>query len=537
MNLVNTKSVHSDAINIYRLADDNDIGFHRACRDASLKPVYHPFWQSLPFADIYQSITPDILHQLLQGIIRHLVEWLSDPTVFGPDDIDARCQVLPPNHSVAPFPKGITTLSRVSGKEHKNMCRILLGLILGLPLPGGQGPSRVIKAVRAVLDFVYLAQLRSHTTETLRRLDESLSAFHVNKDIFIDLGTRDGFDIPKLHSMLHYSSSILLFGSTDNYNTEQTERLHIDFTKDAYRATNRKDEYQQMTRWLECREKIQQHAALIARRQLGDPPDAHLGPPHIQYGRLKMPRNATLKKVSFQTIASEYGATTFQDALADFIARVNHPGATAATLRNHSHNTFIPFNEVPVYHKIKFTANGNSERSEVIDSVQVHPEQTNGHGRIISKRFDTVLVSGAQSGTGPNKGKHNFIDDDLTDRYSGDQIAQVRVVFKIPENVIDLVFPSVDVTPPNHLAYVEWFTPMPATRDGMNSMYKVSRMFRGGMRHASIIPVEKILCSVHLFPRFGPNTPQTWVSSTVLDECQNFYINPFSSVNSYLTFG
>ena len=46
--------------------------------------------------------------------------------------------------------------------------------------------------------------------------------------------------------MLHYSPSIRLFGTTDNYNTEQTERIHIDVIKDAYLATNHKDEYVQM---------------------------------------------------------------------------------------------------------------------------------------------------------------------------------------------------------------------------------------------------------------------------------------------------
>jgi hypothetical protein len=401
--------VHSTTIDIYRLADDNIHLFHRACREAGLKPVYRPFWASLPFADVYQSITPDILHQLLQGIVRHLVTWLSCPTVFGPNEIDMRCQILPPNHSVAMFPKGITTLSRVSGHEHKNMCRILLGLIIGLPLPGGQVPSRVVKAVRAILDFVYLAQLPSHTTDTLRCLQESLSSFHVNKAVFIDLGTRDGFDIPKLHSMLHYSSSIKLFGTTDNYNTEQTERLHIDFTKDAYRSTNRKDEYMQMTTWLERRERIQQHAAHIARQQLVDEHEAHatvpLGPPRVQYGYLKMPQNPTLKSVPFQKLASNYRAIIFQDALADFIARVNHPGISTATLRTRAHNTLIPFNEVPVYHKIKFTASRNSHRSEVVDSVQVRPAQTNPRGRIIPARFDTVLVSEGQYSTQPNKGK------------------------------------------------------------------------------------------------------------------------------------
>ena len=535
--------IHNTAIDIYHLADHNIHVFHRACRDAGLKPVYHPFWTSLPFADIYQSITPDILHQLLQGIVRHLVTWLSCPTVFGPNEIDMRCQILPLNHSIAVFPKGITTLSRVSGHEHKNMCRILLGLIIGLPLPGGQIPSRVVRAVRAILDFVYLAQLPSHTTDTLRRLQESLSSFHVNKAVFIDLGTRYSFNIPKLHGMLHYSSSIKLFGTTDNYNTEQTERLHIDFTKDAYRSTNRKNEYKQMTTWVERRERVAQHAAHIAQRQQSVQDKAHptmsLGPPRIHYGYLKMPRNPSLKSVSFQRLASEYGANMFQDALADFIAHINNPSVSKATLRNQAHNTLIPFHAVPVFHKFKFKDSRNSSGSEVVDSVQVRPAQTDLRGRIIPARFDTVLVCEGQYSTHPNKGKPFHINEDLsdiTDCYSGDQIAQVRVVFKIPDNVIDIVFPSVDVTPPNHLAYVEWFTPLPATRDPVNHMYKVSRMFQNSERHTSIIPVETILCSVHLFPRLSSNTPHDWDSSSVLEHCQSFYVNPFCSRNSYLRF-
>jgi len=36
------------------------------------------------------------------------------------------------------------------------------------------------------------------------------------------------------------STVIELFGTTDNYTTEYTERLHIDLAKDAYRATNMK---------------------------------------------------------------------------------------------------------------------------------------------------------------------------------------------------------------------------------------------------------------------------------------------------------
>lgn len=147
------------------------------------------------------------------------------------------------------------------------MCRFLLGLIVDLRLTGGYGSPRVLKVVRSLLDFLYLAQLPSQTTDTITRLKNSLDTFHRNKDVFVDLGVRDHFNVPKIHSLLHYSSSIQLFGTTDNYNTEQTERLHIDLTKDAYRATNHKDEYYQMTTWIECREKLQRHAAFIKWRQ------------------------------------------------------------------------------------------------------------------------------------------------------------------------------------------------------------------------------------------------------------------------------
>jgi hypothetical protein len=58
----------------------------------------------------------------------------------------------------------------------------------------------------------------------------------------------------------------------------------------------------------------------------------------------------------------------------------------------------------------------------------------------------------------------------------------VRVVFEIPRNKIDDVFPMLDAAtrPPRFLAYVEWFSPIPATPDPKHLMYKVSRSNQGG---------------------------------------------------------
>src|ERR1700733_15820909 len=39
-------------------------------------------------------------------------------------------------------------------------------------------------------------------------------------------------------------------GSADGFSTESPERLHINFAKNAYRATNKKNYIKQMTKWL-----------------------------------------------------------------------------------------------------------------------------------------------------------------------------------------------------------------------------------------------------------------------------------------------
>ncbi|KAF8269647.1 hypothetical protein EI94DRAFT_1897314, partial [Lactarius quietus] len=141
----------------------------------------------------------------------------------------------------------LSFLQSITGKEHKNMCHILLGLMLDLPIPNRQVSPHLLMAVCALLDFIYLAQFPAHTSTSLMHLEDSLTQFHKNKDIFVNLGICDNFNVPKIHSLLHYSPSICLFGTTDNYNTEQTEHLHIDYMKHAFAATNKKDVKSQMT--------------------------------------------------------------------------------------------------------------------------------------------------------------------------------------------------------------------------------------------------------------------------------------------------
>ena len=231
-------------INIYLLANSNIHKFHTACQKADMKPIEHPFWERLPLTDIFLSITPDILHQMLQGMVKHLIKWLTE--LFGSAEIDARCCSISPNHNITLFTNGISNLSRVLGHEHKKICSILLGLVINLPVPGRHNSLHVIKAMHLLLDFLYIAQYQCHISDTLDQLQTCLATFHEHKMVFLDLGVQENFNLPKLHSLSHYVSSIWLFSTTDNYNTEQLECLHIDFTKNAYHMSNYKDKYPQM---------------------------------------------------------------------------------------------------------------------------------------------------------------------------------------------------------------------------------------------------------------------------------------------------
>jgi hypothetical protein len=130
------------------------------------------------------------------------------------------------------------------------------------------------------MDFASLASLQSHTTTTLLALRAALDDFHAHKNIFIELGGhKEHFNIPKIHSLEHYEPSIRLFGSADRFNTESPECLHINYAKNAYWASNRKDYIVQMTLWLQRQESVAQFSTFkewMSTPHLSAPPTQHL---------------------------------------------------------------------------------------------------------------------------------------------------------------------------------------------------------------------------------------------------------------------
>ncbi|KAI6007567.1 hypothetical protein F5J12DRAFT_905481 [Pisolithus orientalis] len=179
-------------------------GHSRRFDDEGFHAVFEPFWKDLPFTNIFTCITPNILHQLLKGVFH--------------------------DHLLQWF-------SQWTSREHKEMQGVFIGLL------SGAVDEHVL--VVSLLDFFYYAQLQQHTGKTLKTMQDSLDSFHNHKHVLIKLKVQEDFN-----------------------NLAYLEHLNIDYTKDAYQASNKHDYLEQMALWLQQQEAIHYKSTYLAWRQL-----------------------------------------------------------------------------------------------------------------------------------------------------------------------------------------------------------------------------------------------------------------------------
>lgn len=319
--------------------------------------------------------------------------YLNQRCYISQEELDRRIRCLPPAYGVRHFKNGISALSQISGIEHKNMGRILLGCLVGSP----NMPPCAITAVSAILNFIYLAQYTIHDDDTLSYMDDALTTWHQNKNVFIEAGVRDDLNIPKFHSLQHYVEAIHFLGTTDNYNTEMFECFHIDFAKKGYRASNKRDEVPQMTQWLSRQENInsfdrelswvlEQQSLHKAASEPVPPPTTSLPTP--PQSRILLPQVPTSPNKSLSSIQTLHHVPFFSHHLKAYLEMLK-PNSTRADVLYASSQP-LPFHHIDVYHSFKFSRElleeGGPEQKDVVKASPT------GGGR-----FDTVVVLTADS--------------------------------------------------------------------------------------------------------------------------------------------
>ncbi|KAG1816422.1 uncharacterized protein BJ212DRAFT_1446949 [Suillus subaureus] len=444
-----------------------------------LQSIYKPFWANMPHANIFLAFTPDLLHQVHKGVFKdHLVRWCQQ--IIGEDEMDTQFKAMADYPGLHHFKTGISTVKQWTGSEHKQM--------------------------QAVPRYT------------------ALSVFHAHKDVLKELSICEHFNIPTIHQLTHYVQSITLFGAIDGFNTELPERLHIDFAKDTYRATNKHDYEEQMVLWLQRQEAVFLQGAYLDwlaqvplshgwtqddsntyDSDLDSDLDSHETPPYDSDSDLDLDSHETEQMMhvlakapvhphrSVQEIVTSHGATDFLTALQCFIQK-NIPGCTVIPgVQDH----------FDVYRQVIIVMPADLH-------IRATPERlSSGCKPGCPAWFDMVLIF---------DGFWELCQGwCLIVAVAGLRVAQVHAIFTLP-----CQFSTYTRT----LAYIEWFTPF-RTPDPSSGMRLVLCSTCHCCCNAAVIHVDNIVRPCHLIPKMGPSVELRLRSGNAYKATNDFYFNEF----------
>jgi hypothetical protein len=117
----------------------------------------------------------------------------------------------------------------------------------------------MVRAVRALLEFIYLSRRNIHDTESMEQMKDALERFHENVEAFVETGVRsENSTPPRQHSMMHYIKAIRLFGAPNGLCTSITESKHKYAIKGPYQRSNH---YKEMGQMLTTNQRLDKLAA------------------------------------------------------------------------------------------------------------------------------------------------------------------------------------------------------------------------------------------------------------------------------------
>ncbi|KAG2747814.1 hypothetical protein P692DRAFT_20735841 [Suillus brevipes Sb2] len=180
----------------------------------------------------------------------------------------------------------------------------------------------------------------------------------------------------------------------------------------------------------------------------------------------------------------------------------------------------IPFSHIDIYYGFKFCldslGNDNDFDQEETDTVKAKPSLGGKPAR-----FDTVVVMDTS--------------DCETTGLKGTRIGRLKIIFKLPSQVYGSVTPAWTKDP---LAYVEWYAPLKPAAEDYHEMYLVKKCLSNadGFTPGQVISLSSIRQTCQLIPNFGRTAlPIEWTSDSVLDRCDTFFLNCFTSKYAYQT--
>ncbi|KAG8724785.1 hypothetical protein FRC09_014207 [Ceratobasidium sp. 395] len=399
---------------------------------------------------------------------------------------------------------------------------------------------------------MYCAHKPELTEADLEDLDGYLAHFHDLKDVFVGteaerevmkdlLNSPERFHgIPKLHMISHYVDCIRQLGTPDGYNTEVPERLHIDYVKLPWRASNHVNPLEQMTTYLQRREawaflKAYLHDTGLMPdprftnsegsgeevKDAGDDGEVEAeadgggeggndgGEIWYPKPRLSIAKRATIGKKTLAYLVKKHGARDIIRSTEQFLRQL-------PTTRR---GAFIPLSaqdRVPVWTRCRL----EHKRLPFLPSTDPHtdrirtiPQTIDREGRVQRVgAFDVVLFS-PLCNNNHAEGLHRF------------QAGRVRAIFELPPHLKPLY--------EQKLAYLELFRPFSASRPYPINLHTTSHMMNsnGTQRCTAVVPLSHLRMACHLVADIHSFDIERPISSKddLLSIHNKFFFNKYAS--------
>jgi len=232
--------------------------FQKLVKKLQLSGVDIPFWGDWLFGDPSIFLLPEILHACHKFFFDHILPWCKE--LLGAE-LDAWFKCHHKRTGARHFAGGVSHVKQMTGREHRNIQRTIVAMI------AGRVPPRFLRAIRALIDFIYQAQSPVFTDTSIEQMESSLAEFHANKDAIIEAGDRrtkaagakDDFNIPKLELFQSFAAAVRNSGALIHHTADVSERLLKTHCKQPFEHTSKnKDFAEQICRILDRKEVMRQ---------------------------------------------------------------------------------------------------------------------------------------------------------------------------------------------------------------------------------------------------------------------------------------
>ncbi|KAG2100377.1 uncharacterized protein F5147DRAFT_747111 [Suillus discolor] len=533
-------------------ADPWDLNkFQKAAKAVHLSGVHMPYWRDWMFACPSVFLTGEVLHTCIKFFADHPLNWIKE--TVGKPELDARFMVQHKRVGTHHFTKGVTHVNQMTGREHRDIqCTIVASI-------AGVAPPKFIRAIRALVEFIYLSQNPVHSPDSLQSMAQALSDFHVFKDAIVNAearrgkkGVKEDFFILKLELLQSFGGTVERLGTLMQFSADMTERLLITHCKHLFGRTNWRstDFTEQCIRILNRQESMElfnlyalfysRGASLVNAICMEDeevttvnpalswvshvlPDEAHSvhgprpvwnhflkgilsGDAHTAFHLTSTPDYKALTPIAIET---KYSLVNFGHTLSQFINQLSLLTGEH-THWDHKYGHFCAWN------KFRLQLHSAFQPQVIMPSrvIQAYPPSD----AFPLGNCDTVLI--------------NVTDD------GGQSSKFILAVPKIPRTS-DLVLPTFLSSP---LLYVQFFhfVTNPSDRPEL-AMWTVERTYTIDQhgkrcRCGGVISLTDVTHAVKLIPEYGNKVDAKISSATCLESYDRFFLNSFADKESYHTF-